>query len=58
VILAGYLANRPTGAPLVYLIVAATLLVLAGVLAGWTRDAYRALLAIGLALVVVALLTH
>jgi Na+-translocating ferredoxin:NAD+ oxidoreductase RnfE subunit len=57
-VLAAYLVNKATGAPLVYLIVAAVLLAVALVLAGWTRDLYRALIAAGVGFIVLALLTH
>jgi hypothetical protein len=56
--LAGYLVNHPTGAPLVYLIVSATVFGVATLVAGYARDIYRALLSAGLGLLVVALLAH
>lgn len=62
-LLASYLVNKPSGQPLVYLIIAAVLFVLAAIAAARVRqltllDIYRALIATGLALVVIALLTH
>ena len=56
--LALYLANKPQGAPLVYLIMAATIFGLATIFAGWTRDIWRALVSAGLVLLVLALVTH
>jgi hypothetical protein len=58
VTLAGYLVNRPTGAPEVYLIVVAVLCAVALTWAGWTRDLYRALMAAGVGFLALALLTH
>jgi hypothetical protein len=57
-VLATYLANKATGAPLVYLIVAAVLCAVAAVLAGWVRDMYRLALALGVGFIILALLTH
>jgi hypothetical protein len=64
--LGAYLANRPTGQPAVYLIVAVVLfalaLVAAGLMAagrnGAVTAAYRALVAGGLGCLALALLTH
>jgi hypothetical protein len=57
-IVATYLANKPAGAPQVYLIVATTLLAVAAIFAAWSRDVYRAAIAAGWALFALALLTH
>jgi hypothetical protein len=57
-LLATYLVNKPNGPPLVYLVIAITLFVVALVVAGYTRDIYRAVAAAGLAFLVLALLTH
>jgi hypothetical protein len=57
-LLAAYLVNKPAGAPLVYLIVAAVLFAVALIIAGWGRDLFRALTAGALGFVVLALLTH
>jgi hypothetical protein len=56
--LAAYLANRPTGAPAVYLVLAVAMMAVALTWAGWTRDLYRALMAAGLGFLALALLTH
>jgi hypothetical protein len=56
--LATYLANRPSGAPEVYLIVAVVVCAVAATWAGWARDLYRVLLALGLGFFALALLTH
>lgn len=53
-----YLANKPAGADLVYLIVAVVLLAVAAVLAGWARDLYRCAVALAVGFVVLAYLTH
>lgn len=55
---ATYLANRPSGAPEVYLIVGVTLCAVAAAWAGWTRDLYRTLVAFALGFVALAFLTH
>jgi hypothetical protein len=56
--LATYLANRPSGAPEVYLIVAVTLCAVAAAWAGWTRDLWRTLVAFAIGFLALALLTH
>jgi Na+-translocating ferredoxin:NAD+ oxidoreductase RnfE subunit len=56
-LLASYLVNKPAGAPLVYLIVAVVVAAIAVVVAGWARDLYRALIALAVAAVALALLT-
>jgi 1,4-dihydroxy-2-naphthoate octaprenyltransferase len=54
---AAYLLGRKaSGSPLVLLIVAATLAVVATVVAGWARNIWAALIAATLALTVVALI--
>jgi uncharacterized MnhB-related membrane protein len=55
---ASYLANKPAGVVLVYLIVAAVLCAVAAVVAGMARDLYRALIAVALLGLVAAFLTH
>lgn len=57
-LLARYLANKPAGPPEWYLIAAATLFAVAAAWAGWARDLWRTLTALGLGFVVLALLTH
>ena len=53
---AAYLANKPAGAALAYLIAAAVIFAVALVWAGWAKDLYRALMAAGVGLVVLAFL--
>jgi hypothetical protein len=58
VVLAAYLANRPSGAPAVYLIVVAVLCAVAATWAGWSRDIWRVCIALAVAGLALALLTH
>jgi hypothetical protein len=58
VVLAAYLANKPRGAPAVYLIVAAVLAAVAATWAGWGRDLWRVCVAVALGSIALALLTH
>ena len=56
---AGYLANKPSGWPAVYLIVAVTLCVIsAGYAASIAKDPWRAGIALALGMLALALLTH
>jgi hypothetical protein len=57
-LLATYLTSKPAGAPLVYLIVAAVIFAVAGSLAVFARDLWRALLCAGLLAVTLAFLAH
>lgn len=57
-LLATYLANKPIGEPLVYLIVTVTVCAIAAGLGAWARDAWRTLMAFGLGFFALALLTH
>jgi hypothetical protein len=52
-----YLANKPAGAALVYLIVAAVLLAVAAAIAGMTRNLFDLLVVLALLAVVLAFLT-
>jgi vacuolar-type H+-ATPase subunit I/STV1 len=56
--LVGYLANKPAGADLVYLIVAAVLFGVAAIVAGMARELYRGLVSLGLLGLVLAFLWH
>jgi hypothetical protein len=57
-IVATYLANRPTGQPEIYLIAAVAFCAIAATWAGWGRDLWRTLMAFGLGFFALALLTH
>jgi hypothetical protein len=57
-ILATYLANRPNGTPEIYLIAAVVLCAVAATVAGWSRDIWKAAMALGLGFFALALLTH
>jgi hypothetical protein len=57
-LIATYLANRPSGAPEVYLIVAVTVCAVAAGWAAWGRDLWRTLMAFGLGFFALALLSH
>jgi hypothetical protein len=57
-LLATYLANRPSGAPAVYLIAVAVLCAVAATWAGWARDLWRVCIALALGMLALALLTH
>jgi hypothetical protein len=57
-IVAAYLANKPRGAPAVYLIVAVVLCAVAATWAGWSRDLWRVAMAGAVAGLALALLTH
>jgi hypothetical protein len=58
VIIATYLANRPSGAPEVYLIAGVTLCAVAAAWAAWGRDLWRTLVAFALGFLALAFLTH
>jgi cytochrome b len=51
-----YLANKPAGAVLVYLIVAAVLFGVAGMLAAYARDLWRSIICAGLVALTLAFL--
>jgi hypothetical protein len=57
-LLATYLVNRPSGAPLAYLIAAVVLCAVAAAWAGWARDLYRVVMAVAVGFFALALLTH
>lgn len=56
--LARYLANRPDGMPEAYLIAAAVVFAVGGIVASWSRDIWRAAIATGLVGLCLALLTR
>jgi hypothetical protein len=56
-LLAAYLVNKPAGAALVYLIVAVVLCAVAALVAGYTRDIYRTVMAVALGVLALAFLT-
>jgi hypothetical protein len=53
-----YLLSKPSGAPLVYLIVAAVLFAVSGMVAAFARDLFHSVLCAALLALTLALLSH